>query len=103
MLLPLYLWEVHAVGGFELTTHNLFLIGYAAVFPSFLCYILWNVAVPVAGPHLAALSQYTNPVFGVIFAILILGELPRPYHAVGIVAIIAGLYLSTLRRKANKE
>lgn len=100
IMLPLYGWELANGQFFALTQNNLFIIGYAAVFPSFFAYICWNLAVPVTGANLAGITQYLNPVFGVVFAILILSEALEPYHMVGVAAVFAGLYLSTAKRKA---
>ena len=101
MMLPLYLWELANGLTFEPTANNLFIIGYAAVFPSFIAYICWSLAVPVIGANLAGITQYLNPVFGVAFAILILDESFERYHMVGVAAVFIGLYLSTAKRKAG--
>ncbi len=100
MMLPLYLWELSTGMTFELTRNNLFIIGYSAVFPSFIAYICWSLAVPVIGANLASITQYMNPVFGVVFAILILNEAFEPYHMAGVAAVFIGLYLSTSKRNS---
>lgn len=98
MMLPMCLWEISRVGVFDPTVGNLAIVGYAAVFPSFLAYLCWNAAVPVLGANLASITQYLNPVFGVVFAIMILSESFETYHMIGVAAIFVGLYLSTRRR-----
>jgi drug/metabolite transporter (DMT)-like permease len=35
------------------------------------------------------------PVFGTILAVLLLGEAPHPYHAVGIGLIFTGIWFAT--------
>ena len=84
---------------------NWLIIGYAALFPSTLAYLCWNLAVPVVGANLAAITQYLNPVFAITLAALILGERVATYHLVGIAAILAGIYLSGLSgsRRRRKE
>ena len=99
MMLPMCLWEIASGRILEPTRGNLFIIGYSAIFPSFFAYICWNVAVPVVGANLASITQYLNPVFGVIFAILILSESFEIYHLVGVTAVFVGLYLSTARQR----
>jgi drug/metabolite transporter (DMT)-like permease len=98
IMLPLYVWEIADGQGFAMTRNNLFIIGYAAVFPSFFAYICWSLAVPVIGANLASITQYMNPVFGVVFAILILNENFERYHMIGVAAVFAGLYLATAGR-----
>ncbi|MEE2969459.1 MAG: DMT family transporter [Pseudomonadota bacterium] len=101
MMLPPYLWELTNGLSFELSRNNLFIIGYSAVFPSFIAYICWSLAVPVIGANLAGITQYLNPVFGVGFAILILNETFETYHMVGVAAVFIGLYLSTAKRNSG--
>ena len=99
MMLPLYVIELALGRSFEHDFDNWFIIGYAAVFPSTLAYLAWNLAVPIVGPNLAAITQYINPVFAISLAALILGESVEAFHLVGIAAILAGIYLSGSRRQ----
>ncbi len=99
MLLPLYVIELALGRSFEHDFNNWFIIGYAALFPSTLAYLAWNLAVPIVGPNLAAITQYINPVFAISLAALILGESVEAFHLVGIAAILAGIYLSGSRRR----
>lgn len=102
IMLPMYLWELNAGLRFDPVPANFFIIGYAALFPSVIGYILWNRAVPVVGANIAAFTQYMIPVFGVLFSISLLGETLRTYHIVGIAAVFAGIYLCTGQRKPQK-
>ncbi len=99
MMLPLYVIELALGRSFEHDVDNWFIIGYAALFPSTLAYLAWNLAVPIVGPNLAAITQYINPVFAISLAALILGERVEAFHLVGIAAILAGIYLSGSRRQ----
>ena len=87
---------------FEHNFGNWFIIGYAALFPSTLAYLAWNVAVPVVGPNLAAITQYLNPVFAITLAALILGETVKDFHLAGIATILLGIYLSGRRRNRGE-
>ena len=98
MMLPLFLAELAEGRSFEHNFDNWFIIGYAVLFPSTLAYLAWNLAVPIVGANLAAITQYLNPVFAVSLAALILGESVEAFHLVGIAAILAGIYLSGSRR-----
>ena len=101
MLLPPFLWELWTGARMELSVSNLSLIGYAAVFPSAIAYLLWNRAVPVVGANTAGAVQYLIPVFGVIGAVTLLGESLRLFHIVGVALIFAGVYVVSSRRPAG--
>lgn len=103
MMAPLYAMELVNGRTFALTGGNLIIIGYSALFPSCLAYLCWNIAVPAVGANIAAIIQYLNPVFGIIFAMLILGESVAGFHLVGIAAIFAGIYLSRSRRRRKES
>jgi len=102
MMLPLYVIELALGRSFEHNFDNWFIIGYAALFPSTLAYLAWNLAVPIVGPNLAAITQYLNPVFAISLAALILGETVKDFHLAGIAAILVGIYLSGSRRQRSK-
>ena len=99
MMLPLYALELAHGRSFEQSFDNWFIIGYAALFPSCLAFLSWNLAVQIVGTNLAAITQYLNPVFAVVLAALILGERVETYHLAGIAAILAGIYLSSSRQR----
>lgn len=60
--------------------------------------MLWNRAIAELGAARTSMYQYWVPVFGVGFAILILGEVFTLWHLVGLTGIILGTYLGTSRR-----
>ena len=99
MLLPLLIWELGQGATFEASPGNLTILGYVIVFPSALGYVCWNLGVATLGQGAAAATQYLIPVFGVILAMLVLGEAVRFYHLAGIGAIFVGVYLGTGRRR----
>ena len=99
MMLPMYLWELEIGRVFEHTRSNLLIIGYAALFPSVVGYICWNLAVNRLGTSRASATQYLIPVFGVMLSVLILGEDVVWYHFVGIGFIFAGIYLASGARR----
>ena len=101
MMLPLYVWDLIQGRSFALDTGNLIIISYAVIFPSFLAYIVWNKAVPVVGPGVAGMAQYMIPIFGVVLAVLLLGESIHTYHLVGIAVIFSGVWLVTSGRRAQ--
>ena len=99
MMFPFYLIDLWRGISFDANFDNLFIITYSVMFPSFLAYIMWNKAVPVVGPSVAGMTQYLIPIFGVFLSVLILGEVIKQYHIVGITIIFIGLWLVTSGRK----
>jgi drug/metabolite transporter (DMT)-like permease len=95
MILPFYLGELaagaHITGG----TAAWFALGYVAIFPSFVAYLLFNRGIELAGPGAAGQSMHLMPVFGSVLAVACLGESFRPYHAAGIALIGAGILLAS--------
>lgn len=103
MMLPMYLWEIAQGRVLEPTRDNLLIIGYAALFPSVVAYVCWNVAVNRLGTSRASVTQYLIPVFGVVLSVFILGEDVVWYHLVGIGCIFAGIYLASAARRDAKD
>ena len=68
---------------------------YVGIFPSVLSFLFFNRGVELVGPERAGLFIHLMPVFGSVLSVALLGEAVRPYHAVGIVAILAGIGLAT--------
>jgi drug/metabolite transporter (DMT)-like permease len=98
LLLPFYVGEMLLVHPMPLTVTAVLAIGYVAVFASALGYFAYNRAVKLLGANTAGLSVYLVPVFGTVLAIVLLGERPQTYQAVGIALIAAGIVLATRRR-----
>lgn len=68
-------------------------IAYVGIFPSLLAYLLFNRAVELAGPALAAQVLNLLPLFGALLAALVLGERIGTHHIAGMVLILAGILL----------
>jgi drug/metabolite transporter (DMT)-like permease len=69
-------------------------IGYVAAFASVLAYLSFNRLVALVGPNTAGLAVHLVPVFGTVLAVLLLGEVPRRHHAVGMALIAAGIWFA---------
>ncbi|MBK1661048.1 DMT family transporter [Paracraurococcus ruber] len=98
VLLPVHVADSLAGRPMPLTATALLAVGYVAVFASVLAYLCYNRAVLLLGPNTAGLAAHLVPVFGTILAVLLLGEVPRLYHAAGIALIGLGIWLA--QRKA---
>ena len=57
--------------------------------------IVWNRALMVLGVARTALYAYWVPIFGVLFAVLLLGEPLTLWHGVGLTAVLGGTWLGT--------
>jgi drug/metabolite transporter (DMT)-like permease len=95
MIAPFYAIELASGQGFDLNLFNVGIILYAGVCSSVLAYICWNLGVVRVGPAKAGFAQYLVPVFGALLAVAILGESLRWFHLAGIVAIFAGIAISS--------
>jgi drug/metabolite transporter (DMT)-like permease len=91
---PLFLWE-HAGGAtLQATWATALACLYAAIFPSVLGYIFYNRGVQLIGGNRAGVFIHMATLFGSVFSILLLGEVPRAYHGIGFALIIAGVALA---------
>lgn len=92
-LLPIYLWERSAVGGFTITPATMGSIAYVALFPSIVAYFCWNRGVAVIGANRTGLFINLIPVFAAVLAIGFLGETLQVFHLAGMGLIVAGFIL----------
>ncbi len=93
-LVPLAVVEAQAGARLIVTPVSAFAIVYACVFPAFLAYFFYNRGVELVGPARAGQYVHLMPAFGVVLAVLFLGETLHPYHLAGIGLIGAGLWLA---------
>jgi drug/metabolite transporter (DMT)-like permease len=92
---PLYALEIVSGVTMKVNTASLLGIAYVGMFASVLSYIFWNRGVEQVGPGRAGAFMYLMPVFTATLSMVLLGEALRYYHAIGIVLIFAGIYLSS--------
>ena len=95
--LPFYLWEMWMGRTMTMTPTAVATIAYLAVFPSIVAYICWNEAVTALGPNVAGFFNPVIPVFGVLFAVIFLGEPLRAYHLAGFALVLGGVVLTSRR------
>lgn len=74
---------------------------YVALLPSLVGYMLYNLAVGMIGAGRAGQSVALMPVFGALLAALLLHEPLRPYHAVGMALVLAGIARAALKRRRS--
>ena len=98
--LPLALYEVFA-GTVIWPTPKGWAIGlYIALFPSFIAQIFFMRGVELIGPGRAGIFVNLVPVFAAGLAVVILSEVFHLYHAVALVLVLGGIWLSE-RHKVN--
>jgi drug/metabolite transporter (DMT)-like permease len=95
--LPFYAWEMWTGTMVTLTPRAVAVIGYLAIFPSIVAYVCWNQAVATVGPNVAGFFNPVIPVFGVLFAVIFLGEPLRAYHLAGFALVLSGVVLTSRR------
>ncbi len=69
---------------------------YVAACPTLIAMILYGHAVPRVGPVQAGIFTHLVPVFGALFAALLVGEPLRAYHGIGFLLVAGGAIVSSL-------
>ena len=103
LLIPVYVAEMIYVGFPVLNAGSVTGILYTAWVVSLGAFICWNKAVSQVGANIAGFSMHLMPAFGTGLAIVFLGEEAHLFHAVGIAAILAGVFLTTMRPASRKR
>ena len=106
-------WVIYLIGTFMLVVHTLLgpsRLGAAQLFPGLWPWalvlfsgiaataagnLIWNRAISVIGVARTAVFLYWVPVFGVLFAALLLGEVLTWWHLFGFAAVMSGTWLGT--------
>ncbi len=78
-------------------------IGYVAIFPSLLAYLLYNRGVELIGAPRAGPFNNFVPLFGAVMAVVLLGEPLRGYHLLGGLFVVGGVAGAMLRTRKEKE
>jgi drug/metabolite transporter (DMT)-like permease len=97
---PFFLIEI-ATGHFHApTAKGWAILAFVAIGPSLVAQLLYMRGVELIGPGRAGLFNNLTPVFGALFAVLILGEDFHVYHAIAMVLALSGIGLAERRRAA---
>ena len=97
--IPAYMLDLAAGGHTEWRMGVVFGILYLAVFPSILCYLMWERGVAEIGAARAGAYLHLIPLAGSLMAILFLGERLQLHHAAGIALILAGVTIVSRGRR----
>lgn len=108
-------WAIYMVGTLLLVLHTLWadapgtapraqagawawtLVLFSGVLATAVGNLAWNGAIARIGVARTAVFLYWVPVFGVLFAALLLGERLTGWHALGFAAVMTGTWLGTRR------
>ncbi len=97
LLFPMMLWEVAAGPALPHNAKGWLAVAAVALIPSIGAYSGYQYGVRRFGPALMAMSSYLWMPYGLVLAVLFLGEALRPFHIVGLALILPGVILATAR------
>ena len=101
--LPLYRLEIGFGGAMPADQTTILIIIYAAIGGTVISVITYTIGIVYIGPGIAGMYANLVPVFTAVLAIGVLGEVLELYHAVGIVLVFAGIYLTTVKRSRRSR
>jgi drug/metabolite transporter (DMT)-like permease len=94
VLFPLVVWEYAAGKHASWSGASIGAMLYVGLFPSLLANLLYMMGIARVGPARAGLFIHLVPLYGAFLSTALLGESLHIYHAIGMVAITAGLICS---------
>lgn len=102
-LVPFYAYETATLRTVPFTATAIAVILVLAVLVSVMSVLFWNLAIRSVGPNRATIFLNLIPVFGVVLAIVFLGERLFTYHVIGGAFVVLGvvLVISRVRRKSK--
>lgn len=94
VLVPLAGAEYAGGARLVVTPFSVVSLAYAAVFPAFLSYLFYNRGVELVGAARAGQFMHLMPAFGIVLAVVFLGETLHLFHLAGMGLIGVGLWLA---------
>ncbi len=88
------------VTAFEVTVPVMFAFAYQVLFPGITATMLWFGLVKLVSTAGASAFHFLNPIFGVGFAFVLLGEPVSPWDAVGVALVAFGILMVNRRPRA---
>lgn len=70
-------------------------LAYVAIGPAVIAFRCWGAGVQRVGPTIAGFFNNLTPLFAAVMSVLLLGDIPKAYHAVAFGLIICGIVLSS--------
>jgi drug/metabolite transporter (DMT)-like permease len=100
---PFFLIEVFGGYFHAPTPKGWAILAFVAAGPSLFAQLLYMRGVELIGPGRAGLFNNLTPVFGALFAVLILSEDFHLYHAIAMVLALSGIWVAESRRAPAPE
>src|SRR5262249_41774290 len=97
--LPLFIGEMLAGKYIYPTPGALVAIAYISTMPSIVAQICYIRGVELIGSSRAGVFMHLIPLFGVILAMIFLGETLHFYHLTGFALILSGVWLASRRTR----
>ncbi|MBI4275230.1 MAG: DMT family transporter [Rhizobiales bacterium] len=94
-LTSLMAYEAVTVGRFPITLNSWISILGLAIFPSVLSFSFYQYGIKTVGPSSTAIFMCLLPPYGVMLAVVFLGERLHLYHWVGFAMVLGGVILAT--------
>ncbi|HEX2652884.1 MAG TPA: DMT family transporter [Xanthobacteraceae bacterium] len=95
MLTPMMLWETLTSGGWPSDLKTWTSIAGLALIPSVLAFSAYQYGIAKVGASITSVFLYLMAPYGVILAVIFLGEPFQFYHGIGLALIILGIVLAT--------
>ncbi len=103
ILLPFMVWEIVLTDRFPATMGAWLSIAGLVVFSSVLSYASYQFGVKRFGPTTTGMMLYLLPAYGVVLAIIFLGETLQAFHIIGFALVLPGVMLATLQPLAIRR
>jgi drug/metabolite transporter (DMT)-like permease len=100
VLMPFWAFELARGARIPIDLASVGAVLYIGVFASLFAFILWGRCVATLGATVTGVSFHLVALFTALLAFLVLGEPVRAFHVVGIVLILLGFFVTTLRPAA---
>jgi len=102
-IIPFYAYETVALRTFSFTATTIAVVLFLAVLVSAVSGLFWNIAVRSVGPNRATIFMNLIPIFGVVLAIIILGERLYAHHIIGASFVVLGVVLVVFRTRRKPK
>lgn len=103
LLLPAAVWELFHDGLLPKTLSAWSKISGIILFASLAAFFCFQHTVRVFGPATAGITLYMMPPVSIVMAVVFLGETFEYYHALGIVLVLGGVILATMKKRAVRK
>lgn len=91
---PFFAWEHLSGDQLKPTLLTIASLCYASIFPTLIAMVFWNQGIDAVGANRAGAMMHLVAIYGAVLSWLLLGESLHPYHAVGFVLILLGVWLT---------